>query len=351
MTAYSVGQMSGSLPAGAYVDRVGVGWALIGASIILSAGAIILTQAEGLTLAMVALLVMGWGYSIVNPATARGVLEWFPMNRRATAIGLKQTGVPIGGIIAAATLALTTVLPWQTIIWLIAGAALCNALICSRLVEISTTVSFDKSGPLAGIFRLIRDRNFGVLVITNGLFNMGQYNFFTYLTSFMRDAIEASQEIASLTLGLAQASSAVGRIGWGVLSDTVFKGRRKGLTALICLAAAVFFVVISAESAAWGAVGGIVIAMLLGLTIASWASLMQTIAVESVAPEHSGSSIGYTTIGTASGAMIGPPLFGAVIDATGSFSEGWLATAAIVAAGAVLLNYGFLEDSAKRGAS
>ena len=136
-----------------------------------------------------------------------------------------------------------------------------------------------------------------------------------------------------------------------MLSDTVFKGRRKGLTALICLAAAVFFVVISAESAAWGAVGGIVIAMLLGLTIASWASLMQTIAVESVAPEHSGSSIGYTTIGTASGAMIGPPLFGAVIDATGSFSEGWLATAAIVAAGAVLLNYGFLEDSAKRGAS
>jgi ACS family hexuronate transporter-like MFS transporter len=351
MTAYSVGQMSGSLPAGAYVDRVGVGWALIGASIILSAGAIILTQAEGLTLAMVALLVMGWGYSIVNPATARGVLEWFPMNRRATAIGLKQTGVPIGGIIAAATLALTTVLPWQTIIWLIAGAALCNALICSRLVEISTTVSFDKSGPLAGIFRLIRDRNFGVLVITNGLFNMGQYNFFTYLTSFMRDAVEASQEIASLTLGLAQASSAVGRIGWGVLSDTVFKGRRKGLTALISLAAAVFFVVISAESAAWGTVGGIVIAMLLGLTIASWASLMQTIAVESVAPEHSGSSIGYTTIGTASGAMIGPPLFGAVIDATGSFSEGWLATAAIVAAGAVLLNYGFLEDSAKRGSS
>jgi len=351
MTAYSVGQMSGSVPAGAYVDRVGVGWALIGASIILSAGAMILTQAEGLTLAMVALLVMGWGYSIVNPATARGVLEWFPVNRRATAIGLKQTGVPIGGIIAAATLALTTVLPWQTIIWLIAGAALCNALICSRLVEISTTVSCDKFGPLAGIFRLIRDRNFGVLVITNGLFNMGQYNFFTYLTSFMRDAVEASQEIASLTLGLAQASSAVGRIGWGVLSDTVFKGRRKGLTALICLAAAVFFVVISAENAAWGTVGGIVIAMLLGLTIASWASLMQTIAVESVAPEHSGSSIGYTTIGTASGAMIGPPLFGAVIDATGSFSEGWLATAAIVAAGAVLLNYGFLEDSAKKGAS
>jgi MFS transporter, ACS family, hexuronate transporter len=350
MTAYSVGQISGSVPAGAYVDRVGVGWALVGSNVILSVGAVILTQAEGLTLAMIALLVMGWGYSITNPATARGVLEWFPVNRRATAIGLKQTGVPIGGVVAASTLALTTFLPWQTIMWLIAGATLCNALICSKLVEIPKIVGRDRAGPLAGIIRLMRDRNFGILVIASGLFNMGQYNFFTYLTSFMRDAVQASQEIASLTLGLAQASSAVGRIGWGALSDTVFKGRRKGLTALICLAAAVFFVTMSAVGSVWGAVAGIVIAMLLGLTIASWASLMQTMAIESVAPEHSGSSIGYTTIGTASGAMIGPPLFGAVIDATGSFAEGWLVTAAIIAAGAVLLTYGFSERSASSAA-
>jgi ACS family hexuronate transporter-like MFS transporter len=86
--------------------------------------------------------------------------------------------------------------------------------------------------------------------------------------------------------------------------------------------------------------------MLLGLTIASFASLMQTMAVESVAPEHSGSSIGYITIGTASGSMIGPPLFGAVIDATGRFVDGWLITAAIVASGVALLAYGFREKSA-----
>ncbi len=55
MTAYSAGQVSGSIPAGAFVDRVGVGWALVGASIILSMGAALLTQAESLTLALIAL--------------------------------------------------------------------------------------------------------------------------------------------------------------------------------------------------------------------------------------------------------------------------------------------------------
>ena len=161
MTAYSAGQVSGSIPAGAFVDRVGVGWALVGASIILSMGAALLTQAEGLTFALIALLIIGWGYSITNPATARGVLEWFPPNRRATAIGLKQTGVPIGGVIAAGTLALTAFLSWQTIYWLIAAATLCNALICSRLTERPKTYGGGAAGPLAGVVRLARDRNFG----------------------------------------------------------------------------------------------------------------------------------------------------------------------------------------------
>ena len=62
---------------------------------------------------------------------------------------------------------------------------------------------------------------------------------------------------------------------------------------------------------------------------------------------RSGSSIGYLTIGTASGSMIGPPLFGAVIDATGSFADGWLMTAAIVAGGVALFAYGFRERPAR----
>ena len=346
MTAYSAGQVSGSIPAGALVDKVGVGWALVGGSIILFFGAALLTQAEGLSLALFALLIVGWGYSITNPATARGVLEWFPPNRRATAIGLKQTGVPIGGIIAAGTLALTAVLPWQTIIWLIAGATLCNAVVCFRLAERPKTRGGGTVGPLAGVVRLARDRNFGALVFSSGLFNVGQYNFFTYLTSFMREAAQASQEIASLTLGLAQAASAVGRIGWGALSDMVFKGRRKGLVVSICLAASALIVAMAAVGSLWGVAAGIGIAMLLGLTVASYASLMQTMAIESVALENSGASIGYMTIGTASGAMIGPPLFGAVIDATGRFADGWLMTAAIVAAGVALLAFGFRERSA-----
>ncbi len=348
MTAYSAGQVSGSIPAGAFVDRVGVGWALVGACIILSIGAALLTQAEGLTVALIALLTIGWGYSITNPATARGVLEWFPPNRRATAIGVKQTGVPVGGVLAAGTLALSAYISWQTIIWLIAAATICSAAVCLTLAEKPTARRGAGTGPLAGVIKLARDKNFGILVLSSGFFNVGQYNFFTYLTLFMREAAQASQELASLTLGLAQAVSAIGRIGWGALSDMVFKGRRKNLAATVCMTAAIFLVGMAAAGWIKSAAIGIGVAVLLGLTIASYASLMQTMAVEAVPPEHSGSSIGYISIGTATGAMVGPPLFGAVIDATGRFADGWLMTAAIVATGVVLFGFGFRERPVKQ---
>ena len=86
--------------------------------------------------------------------------------------------------------------------------------------------------------------------------------------------------------------------------------------------------------------------LILGKTHGHAVRDLRVMAVEVVAPEHSGSSIGYISIGTASGAMIGPPLFGAMIDATGRFADGWLMTAAIVAAGVALFAYGFRERPA-----
>ena len=113
------------------------------------------------------------------------------------------------------------------------------------------------------------------------------------------------------------------------------------------MAAAVSFVGMAVAGWTQGVVISVVVAVLLGLTIASYASLMQTMAVEAAPAEHSGSSIGYISIGTATGAMVGPPLFGAVIDATGRFSDGWLMTGAVVACGVIVFMIGFRERPTK----
>lgn len=344
VTAYYGAQTVGAFPAGGLVDRLGVGWSLVLAQVILIAGAISLSQANDFAAAFGSCAIMGLGYSLTNPASARGVLEWFPPERRATAMGIKQTGVSIGGVLAAGNGALVTLLSWQSILWIIAGVTAASALLSLRLAERpSWRAGGSFRSVVAHLSEVVRDRNLGLLFAAGGFYNMGQMNFFAYLTLFMREAAQASQPVAGLSLAIAQAASAVGRIGWGVVSDTVFRGKRKTLVVGLCGTAVILLAAMAAVGLWWGVAVGIALALALGLTIASFASLMQTLAVEAVAPRLAGSAMGYSLVGTALGGMVGPPLFGAVVDLTGNFANGWLLTAGLVLAGTLLLGFRFRE--------
>lgn len=349
VTAYYGAQTVGAFPAGGLVDRLGVGWSLVLAQVILIAGAISLSQANDFAAAFGSCAIMGLGYSLTNPASARGVLEWFPPERRATAMGIKQTGVSIGGVLAAGNGALVTLLSWQSILWIIAGVTAASALLSLRLAERpSWRAGGSFRSVIAHLSEVVRDRNLGLLFAAGGFYNMGQMNFFAYLTLFMREAAQASQPVAGLSLAIAQAASAVGRIGWGVVSDTVFRGKRKTLVVGLCGTAVILLAAMAAVGLWWGVAVGIALALALGLTIASFASLMQTLAVEAVAPRLAGSAMGYSLVGTALGGMVGPPLFGAVVDLTGNFANGWLLTAGLVLAGTLLLGFRFREQRAEQ---
>jgi len=344
VTAYNGGQAAGALPAGGIVDRIGVGWTLVMALAVLAAATAMLGQATSFAFALGPVAVMGLGYSMLNPATATGVMEWFPPERRATAMGIKQTGVPLGGILAAGSGALAAILSWHVILSIVAGTTTLGVLLCLWLVRRPRrAAAAGRRGALAGLGRVMGDGNLGRFVATNALYNMSQANFFSYLTLFMREAAQASQPVAGLCLGIAQAASAVARIGWGVVSDTFFRGRRKVLLVILGALAAVFLAAMAAVGPGWGVVLGVTLALLLGVTVASYAGLAQTMAVEYTEPGLAGSAMGYTMIATSVGGMVGPPLFGLIVDASGAYADGWLFSAALVMGGALLLGLGFRE--------
>jgi ACS family hexuronate transporter-like MFS transporter len=348
VTGYYAAQTAGAVPAGAFSDRVGVGYALGVSQLLLIAGTLIFNQASSFTLAVTGTVVMGFGYSIVNPATAKGVLEWFPIQRRATAMGVKQTGVPIGGVLAAGNGALVAVVTWNAILYGIVAITVVNALLCLMLAERPPTGGRVEQSPGFSPLRHVwRQRNIKLIFAASIPWNMGQANFFTYLTLFMRETAQASQPMAGLCLGVAQASSALGRVGWGVISDTLLRGGRKTITVSICAAGSVFLAGLALVGPAYGVLLGIALALLLGLTVASYASIAQTLAVESVPSHQSGSAMGYSLTGTSLGGVIGPALFGTVVDLTGDFGDGWLITGALMGAGTILVAFWFKEGRAE----
>lgn len=338
VSGYYTAQTIGAVPAGALVDRIGVGRALIVSHLVLVLGALAFARAGSFVGAVAATTVMGFGYSIMNPSTAKGILTWFSARRRATAMGVKQTGVPVGGVLAAANGALVTLFSWQSIFVGVACFVFVNGLLCLLLVEpMQRSGHRSIAATIRGMLQVGRITNIRVLFFANIPWNMGQSNFFAYLTIFMREAAGASQPVAGMVLGLAQVSSALGRIGWGVVSDTLFRGGRKWLTVGLCGVSAVLMLCMTAVSGGSGLWLGVALAFGLGITIASYPTLAQTLAVESVEPGQSGAALGYSLTGTSIGGVVGPPIFGAVVDHTGDLADGWITTAIFVAVGAAMV--------------
>lgn len=348
VTAYYSAQAIWSIPAGGIVDRFGVGRSLIACHVLMALSAVLLAIANSFELCIVALFLMGIGYSMVNPATGRGVLAWYPSERRGTAMGIKQFGVPLGGVFAAGNGALATLVEWQSLMWGIAGVILFNGILCFYLLLFFKPRTEDRPSMMANIRTVMKDTNVNIFALSGGLINTGQTNFFAFLTLFLRDVAGASQPMAGFAMGLAQTTSAVARLGWGAIGDKFFLGRRKVLMAWICGSAALLLVMMVWVGPGWGLWYGLGLVGLLGITIASFAPVAQAISAEMVIPELAGSAMGYNMTGVHIGSMVAPPIFGAVVDWSGGYAGGWLVTALFVALGTGLMVFKFREGIQKQ---
>jgi ACS family hexuronate transporter-like MFS transporter len=354
ITFYSIGQTVFSIPSGNMVDRIGVRKSLLVAHAILLVAAILLAVADTIWLAYLSLFLMGWGYSAINPATAKGIFQTFSRTRRATAMGLKQTGVPLGGIltgilggIAVSTQAQAVGwnIQWQTIMLIVGLLTVVGALLCLLLPkELSRPIeSGEKNSIWGDVFILAKDWQFNRFVISTMAFNFGQYNFFTFLTAFLTKVLGTTQEVAGGAYSIVQAASAVFRPFWGFASDFFFRSRKKALCVALCFVAAICFAACALISYAGAPVWvGIAVSVMLGVTIASYAPLVQVIAVEAVDPKMIGSGLGYAHMGTHIGASMGPVVMGVLLDLYG-YDVAYGATATIVLFGAGLLAFGFRE--------
>jgi ACS family hexuronate transporter-like MFS transporter len=95
--AIYLGGLLFSLPGGRLADRIGVRPSFLGG---LALGAVALLAAAlaptfpGFLLSLV---VAGVGWSVVNPSLGKAIIDLFPARERGIAMGIKQTGLTVGG--------------------------------------------------------------------------------------------------------------------------------------------------------------------------------------------------------------------------------------------------------------
>ena len=268
------------------------------------------------------LLLSGIGYSSVNPATTKGVMRWFPPQGRATAMGIKQTGIPLGGILASSTLpALALILGWRFSVTLVGAAT---------LVFILTRIPPAPSGatPPAGMRRTqLREvfSNRSILALSiMGIFLAGaQLAIITHLVLFLKKEYLFSTVLAGFFLALVQAGGIAGRIGWGLVSDFLARGRRKSILVIIGIIAVVQLFLL-------GRIGkdipmGLLVLFiaLLGSTTIGYHGVLFGLMGEIVRREVVGLATGFSLTITFLGIVLYPPLFGYLVDRLGSYSPAW----------------------------
>ena len=331
ISAYYGAMLVLALPVGWLVDRFGLKVVLVIAHSLLAIGLWVLTLASGLMLATVALVLCGCGYAFINPATARAVLMWFPARERATAMGLKQTGVPAGGVIAA-FIAATVDTDWRTVVLVM---AVVTAVVGVGYLGLRVAQTPRLSAVrLLDMRRLLFLPNLAYFNAGSWVYCAGQTAFFAYIVLFIHHTMEANITLITICLVVTHVASAAGRVLWGLVSDRLIQNSRISCLLVIGVSAASGIALLM-SAAALGSVGIVTAAALIGFTLGGYAGLTQTAAVEAVDPDRAGAAIGYNMLFTSFGAMVGPVVFGFGVKWIG-YAATWSILAWLLLVGVIL---------------
>ncbi|MBI2492030.1 MAG: MFS transporter [Candidatus Rokubacteria bacterium] len=340
LPAVYLGGVLMALPAGWLTDRLGVRRALgLGQ---LALGALVCAAAaSGGFAALLALLALaGFGFSVLNPATGKAIVEWFPPRERGLGMGIKQTGLTLG--ILSASLALPPIaLAWG---WRLALAV---AGTVSLLAGILVLAAYRRPAHLAAtprterprlgeLAQFLRRRDVLVVFGCGLLLSIVQSSVLAYLTLYAHDTFGVSAVAAARVLALAQVGGTGSRLAWGWISDHSFGGRRRPgivVSAAIGAVASALF----ALGAALPLPLAVALALVAGAGAFGWVGLYFALVAEIGGPRHAGLLTGVATAFAWSGTLVGPPVFGLLLEASGGYAVSWLLLAVLATAVALTL--------------
>jgi sugar phosphate permease len=329
-----------SLPAGWLTDLLGVrltlaaGLLLIGTMVGAAAG----TSTLGMLLAC--LVVGGFGFSVLNPATGKAIIDWFPPARRGGAMGIKQTGLTLGGVASALALPpIAAAYGWRR--------AFVVAAVVALAVGVLVVVTYRRSPTepvAAGISRpRVREalaflRRPGVLVVfvCGFILSIAQSSLLGYLALYAKETFLLSAVGAGQLLALAQVGGTASRLVWGFVSDRWFGGRRRPgivINGLVAAASYVFFAIGSEFE------GELLIplAIAAGIGAFGWVGLYFALVAEIGGPRYAGVLTGISVIFSWGGVLVGPPLFGHLLETSDTYALPWAVLAVLSIAVAAVL--------------
>ncbi len=338
-----------SIPAlGSFIALFGIGWLVdcLGDRNVLVVGGVVgglamlaTSLAPTYVMLLALLMVVGIGTAAPTPAGSTAVINEFGLRQRGTAMGIRQAGVPVGGALGALTLApVAAAWGWRAAIFgagigYLVGAVVCWALFPPGLRQVRGVVADPAAvgapaRPLNA--SLVKASGYGMLMVA------GQFSIVAYLSLYLNHVWRVPPVAGALVLAALQLLGAVGRIGWGWVSDRAFSASRSRVLVLVGVVAAIDTLALGwLPNAAPAWLIGLV-TVIAGLTAVGWSGVYFTFLAELADPGYEGRSVAFGMTLNQPGIVLGPWAFGLVGDLTRSYRASWTALAVALALAALI---------------
>lgn len=316
--AFNLGALITFYPTGRATERLGERLVMgVGAAAVAVTCALLVLSGSWLLLAA-GLAIAGIGFPSSQIAGSRAVYRAFGQRGRGLAMGVRQAGLPLGGLLAALLLPyLAAHWGWRSAFLAAAAVAMSGALPCLLLPRPRPPARSVHG--LAGDLRAFLGRP-DLLGITGmaTLLVVGQMCLMSYLPLYLVDDFHMGKATAALSLLGVQIGGVIGRLFWGYVSDRFAGGHRSGTLIAICIIGGGCAAALTTRSST----AVFALALAGGASLQGWNGLYVTLLAER-AGVAAATMLSLSMMSLYVAAMFAPPAFGQLAEAIG-YRPAWV---------------------------
>ncbi|CAM4021512.1 MFS transporter [Bacillus paramycoides] len=342
VSVVSVGSLFCMLFVGRLLDRYNEKL-LISISSFLLGGSLLLTNTVNeFTGLLFVLLLAGAFYSVSQPGGSKVIIKWFSKENRGLAMGIRQAGIPIGGMLAG------VLIPFLTIKYNVAYAINIIACICiiggflffifykepyvqEKVKEDRIKLSFGMQ-----LKAVMCKKELYPIYITGICMISLQMVLVGHFIKFLVMEQSITPILAGKVFSILFFSGMIGRVVLAAVSDLLYKGNRSTpLFIVVCISIGFILIfVISIHTITIGVLYGV--SALLGFFSIGWFSLFMVEVAESASEESVGMTVSFALTLNQIAIIVAPVLFGYIVDEKG-YTYAWLCIVVLLSISAVSL--------------
>lgn len=260
-------------------------------------------------------LFAGVPLSVNNPVTSRFIVDRLAPGQRGFTFGVKQTGVKFGQMLAGASIPwLSLSIGWRPALLIFALTALLLLPIALSILPDVPHAASSVSSVESARGQVAWLRRYAVMMA------VGQSGTTTYLALYAVQALQLTLTQAGLTVSVFGLFASIARLVWATIADRfVHPSSPLVLISGTAISALTLILLVPTlgQTALWSG------AALAGASVGSWYVVVQLAILSEVEPDRTGSATGAVQSAFMCGMAMGAPVFGGIVQLTGSYTAAW----------------------------